>query len=761
MRFSNGRRGVSPSAGFVSGGPISRTRPNAVSVTSVDPSDSSLFSQDQSDSLTVKMSGNVMQSIQGSQGGYETFSSVMSTSSVYLEGSVSMGRMYERRKLNAQLLAGPTNFAGGILPRVVPWPSPTTMDVGQGGSALGIPSGTFINGFFGKVAPPSWTHSYLGVNQAFVIGAFTSSNSENIAFNTYTSGTEGLESSPVPASATLNFSKESRFQTIMVKHTASVLDTVFRSGSWVPQSFAPNTGALFSQVTGVAEDFLESGEGSFKVPSPWAPASILIPVTASGRLVDLKVWIDWIALSQSGDAGPLGLFGMSLRSPNLTWGHAHPIRNDPNLLRIYTSNGGDYSPLAQGFEGARRMFAGTGSQVARFYRDSFLLWEPVAAYDFFSSVTPPALGGQNDGGKWMSRYQTWQFDRGMRTIFSDGANTPNPRHLNGSPSGNFVGSPNAGVGRNNANGSNVPWTSDLVQGGSATFLTAGSPPKGWLTGPAETAGVNEWPTTGVNYGTNSIRPFYPLMETIVQKKRFSSDWNPLSSSSGPSPSFRPDLWVGTRPGLRGTEISGTWELMLVCTTQPTNGNSVVMYFRQVRLEFTVETPSYTRSSRFTNRRQPIAAGLRLISSTSGSDAIAGTPALNNIVAGWDAWVNDTYTVVDSAGEIGRSFGLRGNSGSVPRDSALVYRLSGALADIVGPTPSWLFSGDRGMPVIPESSASLVPIVQQSIASVPFSDFMQPRRDLDVAQRLSDVAADANPQLSLRDIAAAFVSSSAT
>lgn len=963
---------------------------------------------------SVLMSGSVMRSLKIPDASYDPFSAVVSSSSLSLQGSVSMGRLYERKKLNASLISAPTNFAGGILPGIPPWPSPLVMDAGI---SPGVPSGTFVSHFgvgaypsssaqmasavgwgtwgygwfldettgsltasftpstplalqfdtsaggnavygiagplggadlavgftgssrntrfdggqnfdvavnadllfayvgryrfitssfgnmFGKVdasfskgwsvtgqdgsslmfkvwdgstsknarigvhylvgewhvgiggidrttgqqiygirsldtgqvftgtnntipavpitasspffyggsnwvgaqegfdlaalylstgsgvsagiftnlpfalenlarqlggassirtSPPSWTHAYLGKNQAFVIEALTSSNHESISFNTFESGTEQLESSSSPVSAPLHFSKESRFQTITVKKTASFFDTVVRSGSWVPKTFTAGTGALFSQVTGVIEESLVPGEGNSKDSSAWAPASILIPVDVSGKLVDLKVWVEWIAVSQSGDAGPLGALGMSLRSPNLTWGHAHPIRNDQNLNRIYTSPGETFSLLAGINEGYRRMYTGTGSAVDRFYRDSFLLWEGMAMYDLWSSNQPNHLGGL-DGGQWSSHYPTWNKDRGMRTVFSDGASTPHPRHLNGSPSGNFVGSPNAGVGRTNAYGSDVPWTSDPSQGGAATFLAVGSPPKGWLTGPGETAGVNEWPTTGVNYGTNQIKPIYPFLEQVIQRKRITTEAQPTSGTNNPNgvpANFRPDLWVGTRPGLRGTEISGTWELMLLGGGSEANFAATNLYFRQVRLEFTVETPSYTRTNRFTRRRQPIKAGTtNLVSSISGSDAAVylSSPA----IAGWDYWISDTFAVIDGGGEIGRSFGLSKNSGNVPSDTALVYRLSGALASIVGSTPSWLFTGQGGMPTIPESSASLVPFTAESIQSLPFSGFLQPRRDLDFPQRLTDVAADSNPQVKLRDLAIAFVSSSAT
>jgi hypothetical protein len=117
---------------------------------------------------------------------------------------------------------------------------------------------------------------------------------------------------------------------------------------------------------------------------------------------------------------------------------------------------------------------------------------------------------------------------------------------------------------------------------------------------------------------------------------------------------------------------------------------------------------------------------------------------------------------DQVGEIGSSFGVNQLTGSRSiADSALTYGLSGALANIVGSNPTWLFTGQGGMPILPESSASLVPLVVEPITSMPFSDVLQPRRTLDFPQRLSEVAADANPQMSLRDLAARFLSSSAT
>ncbi len=706
---------------------------------------SSLLGQDTSRELTLETGGDVMRSITSPSTVFEPFSPAVLSSSVLIEGSISKGRGYERRKYNSILLGQQASAIGRT-----PFPSPSVMDVG----------------LTGAFESPSWTHASVGFNQAFVGTSLSSSNYENVIFNTFTSGTQALETSAVPASATLRYSKETRFATLMVKKTASVSDIVIRSGSWVPKSFSVGTGCLFSQVSGVAEDALVPSEGGSKVSSVWAPASILIPVTGSGKLVDIKVWIELVQASSSGDPYPLGNLGIALRSPNLTWGNAHPIRNDPNLIRIYTSPGDTFSFLAGTHEGFRRMYAGTGSNVNRFYRDTFLLWEGPAIFDSVSDGNDPP-GGGFDGGAFIRRYPVWQRDRGMRTVFSDGSPVLNPRHLtNTSPSGNFIGSPNAGVGRNSAFGSDVPWTSDRSVTGSTTFFANGSPPAGWLTGPGGAADVNEWPTTGVNYGTNTIRPVYPFLDPLVCKKRVTSDASPSSGSTNQTvpESYRPDIWAGTRPGLRGTEVNGTWELLLVAGGSLIDNPVPNFYFRQVRLELTVETPSYTRSSRYTRRRQPIRSSAevqRLVSTISGSDAALYPPFVTTALAGWDYWLTDIYTPVDEAGEIGRSFGVTPNSGSVRSDSALLYRLTGSLADISGSTPGWLFTGQGGMPIIPESSATLVARVPEPIGSFSFSDFIQPRRDLDLPQRLSDIASDVNPQLRLRDLAAAFVSSSAT
>lgn len=692
----------------------------------------------------VQTKGSVMRSLQGFTPNYEPFSPAIGSSSLAVEGAISTGRMYERKKLNSILLGAPRNSLGGLLPGTTPFPSPTVMDALPN---LGSPTAS--------IDIPSWTRAYMGSNQAFVINALTSTMHEQRVLNAFVSGTETLESTAAPVTISLNFSKESRLQRIVVKKTASATDAIFRSGSWVPQTFFPGTGSLFSTVTGSGNPDLTSGGHSNQdgitetSPQPAVPASILIPVNVSGRLVDIKVWLEVIAVSGSG-RNPLGSFAAAIRSPNVTWGNAHPIRNDPQLRRIYTSDTNDFSITAHTID--RGNYATLSGTLNDFYRDTFILWEGPTTFCDFGDTSSVV-----DSGAYARLYPCWHSDRGMRTVFSDGAACANPRHLNGPRGQNYVGSPSSAQGFTSAYGAQVPWTSDAtVPVGSAAYQAAGSPPKGWLNGPGGTADVNEWPTTGVNYGTNEIRPLYPLLDGIFQTK-VTTDEVPPQTSSLTQALYQPSLWRGFRPGLRGSEISGTWELLLVTNFVPTTS-----YFRQVRLEITYETPPSSVISLHRNRRRknPGRAGSYRITRISGSDSAVVGVGLQR--SSWDFGFSDNFVVVDPENEIGATFGVTRLTGNFSNETALLYRLTGSLADVVGEAaPDWLFTGPLGMPNIPESSATLSPRVPEPIVSFPFNSFLQPRRTLDGPQRLEDVSSDLNPPQSLRDLAAAFVSSSAT
>lgn len=678
---------------------------------------------------SVSLDGGTITAI----GGMNAIDGNLITSSLTLEGAVSMGRGYERRKLNQTVLGtGPWHIDQP------PFPSKAVIDR--------FPTASFES--------PSWTRKSLGVNHGFVISNLTSSNFQEHVLNLFRSGTETLEASAAPASTPTYFSKERRFQTIVVKKTASLDDTVLRSGSWVSTGFFPGTGSIMTSVTGGPDFTLSTGTPTETNPNTHAPMSILIPVNASGRLVDIKIWLEWITVSGTGGDGALETFGAAIRAPNLSWGNAHPIRNDPQLKRIYTSNFNDYN--ISGDPNVARDFLGSDGTINSFYRDTFILWEGVKVFN-------PSFGPLNNffGRTVPGMYPTWAADGGMRVVFTDNAGCPNPRHLLGKPPVlNYTGSPSSAVGFTTAFGAQVPWTSDQTIPGSAVYKAPGSPPRGWLTGIGGKAAENEWPTTGVNYGTSEIKPLYPLLDPIFQTKVQTFEVPPVTGTLISDPNvislFRPDLWRGVRPGLRGTEISGSWELLISMFQCQQS------YFRQVRLEITYETPSYSRPAVRSNSHRPQARkpGSYMASRISGSDGqIVGVLSADNR-AGWDCFISENFATVSEDNAIGRTFGVNPLSGNFVTDGALAYRLSGALADLTGQTPGWLFSGPGGMPMIPESSASLVPQVAQAVVATSFTKFILPQRDLDSTQRLENVASDTNPALKLRDLAASFVSSSA-
>jgi len=681
---------------------------------------------------SVQSRGSVMCSLKGVNPPYEPFSPAISSSSLVLHGAISTGRLYERKKLNASLISSPVNSLGGLLPGVPPWPSVTVIDSDP---SLGSPTGNI-----GRV-PPSWTQVHMGESRAFVIQSLSSSNYENVAFNTFTSGVEGVEfpsvSNPTASSAivknVLHYTKEQRYQTIVVKKSASFFDTVatqFNSSSadtfgqmCPPKQFVAGLGTLVSEVN--FPGALPDGTGS----APNRPAVITLDVPVKGRLVDIKVWIELNHQSSSLVAMevpmPLGSIGVAIRSPNLRWnGWGVPIDND-RFLNGFTKDPVEANtPVPTQFE---------------FFRNTFILWQGSS---LLGDATPWGHVSTwiSGSSKVRQNLVSWDRDLGMRTVFSDGAPVLNPRmNYSSNLSGNFIGSPNAALGINSSWGMSTTWTG-----------SSGSPPAGWLTGPANTAAVNEWPTTGTSNGTNQIRPIYSLLDPIFQSVPVIPGVTfPTFVGSPVQGLVDYTKFQGSRPGLRGTEISGTWQI-LFSTAAYFFSRVMPLWFRQARLEITYETGISGRQMSLQGFQSLRAGDVQLysVSESLGFSVGGGTSSLN---------VNMT---VPEQCSIGRSFGIALKSGSIDSRTALVYRLTGSLADIVGSTPSWLLTGRNGMPNIPESSASLVPVVPLPVSAARLSDFLQPRRDLDQSQRLIDVASDANPQTSLRDLAAAFVSSSA-
>lgn len=622
--------------------------------------------------------------------------------------------------------------------------------LGLGTASLGRSRG-FLTITTGTI--PSWSNQHIR-NSSFVLTPFSSSDHEAQVLGYFRSGSQAIETSPVPASASMYYSKYGRYKSVTVKKTASVLDLTRLPTTMdgaTPVYYVPSKGTDITTVTGTLA-YAPTIQNAPQRSSVLFPAMIPIDVNHQGKIVDIKVWIELMQTSgststDSAGAYPLGNLAIAIRSPNVRGFHAHPIRNDSTIKKVFTSDLAEFSSAGAFGSIGRSLFG--PDYIAPFYRDSFILWEG------------PGVFGEGSGGPWDTdtetggfahfvthKYPCWQRDRSMRTVFADGAPIRNPRHHIGtSMSGNYVGSPNHSRGFTNAYGFDVPWTSETEISGAGTHVSAGSPPKGWLSGPGGTNLTDEWPTTGSNYGADCIQPLYPMLDPLYQRKRYGDVVRRPNTGSA---QFDPGKWTGFRPGLRGTEVSGTWYLMVADTRVTRDyADYTPTYLRQVRLEFTLASGSYTDSSfhRYSKVRARKAGREVLVMTISGSDL------LYNATGSWDAHISDTYLYQestsdrgpDAAPEISRTIGIGFLTGSAESgDFALLYRVTGTLADLSGTNPGWLLNNPFGTPVIPLSSASLVDPDVRPIVTLHPQDILSDRGILSTAVRIDEAAQDVNP-----------------
>lgn len=219
-------------------------------------------------------------------------------------------------------------------------------------------------------------------------------------------------------------------------------------------------------------------------------------------------------------------------------------------------------------------------------------------------------------------------------------------------------------------------------------------------------GFNEFFTYGQQIGPTDIQPVYPILDDVFVRDMTVDQRTTSSFKLGPTPGNI----VGFRPGLRGSELSGTWNILVGCAADhsysPSEGYSpntqVGIWFRQARIEASVDVgrpaetfipSSVRRYTRSTNSRRE---GRTLVSIQSGS-------------AAWDVGLG--YVETHQAGEYGRTVGITDNTSSVPDSFAVLTFITGALyAQLSGNdifNPSWFLEGNGfGTPFIPDSSMSL-------------------------------------------------------
>lgn len=496
-----------------------------------------------------------------------------------------------------------------------------------------------VLGFPATSRPPSWTQAHTGRNQAFVIKIVSGSFTESL--NTYDSGSTALETTAVPASASQHYSKKETF-TITYKVTGS--DVLAAEGApWGSHDVTLGT-------------LIEKSNTNFGIVS--------FNVAEYGRISNIRVWLEMVEPSSSSGVAT-GAVSVAIVAPNnksqffsgVPFFNTEPIR--PRIQNWVDEN------------------------------------NPAGSFRF--------------GQKYILQHRdqldnVWQFDRGIRTVFDDAANFRNPAHVDPIlASGSFtepkdsyllaLGSPSHTVASvSDPDGFFISWTSDVTASPFMGEGAAGSPPDGWLTGPGGTNDVNEWPTTGSNYGPETIRPFYPMLDDIVEVKVDAND---------PEVSI-----VGFRPGLRGVEAHGEWQLFLDTNGAVGTAGTTVAYFRQARLELTLE-----KNRQHSERRSDHLFRRRNIKRKRGRthwSYHSGSWFFN--VGGGEFVITDyerfsTVYIVDRQGDYGQTVGITKDTGSFG-DFAVFSRLTGTLADrLAGSYTGWYLNNDFGTPFIPLSSGS--------------------------------------------------------
>jgi hypothetical protein len=226
--------------------------------------------------------------------------------------------------------------------------------------------------------------------------------------------------------------------------------------------------------------------------------------------------------------------------------------------------------------------------------------------------------------------------------------------------------------------------------------------------------LGEFETYGAQLGPSNIRPVYPMLEDVYAYKL--SDHTPNVAGAFRLAPNRSQL-AGFRPGLRSTEVNGTWKFLFgTAATHSfdiTNGYESSDYrgiwLRQVRIETVVDQGvgvffQNPARSRLYGRSTIVPApdGPKLLGIQSGT-------------AAWDIGLfsYQSYQFPD----YGRTVSISANQSGTSDDYAVLTFITGNLytqlseSGIANPSaPDWFLSGVAGRrfgtPYIPDASMSL-------------------------------------------------------
>lgn len=505
-------------------------------------------------------------------------------------------------------------------------------------------------------------------------------------------------------------------------------------GSYLTMSFVAATSRSLEITSGDVRilslvGLSSSINGIYMNRTVFSPSSVPVDVgTHSGTIRDVRAWVEFVhdvSPSRSLSGELTGTYGtglkavnIALRSPNTNFYSAHPMWNSPagiNLPLIVKS-------------GLQERYYG----VPELLKNSYLLWDGHECY-------PGPTSSVADAGNYFYEFDN---DLHMRTIFWDGSPVRNPRDVTAMfPSATLTSSGDTGSNQQLLPGYNSPTSGAIAQGLSYTLSLTGTgvpwildsriltgclpqsgsvlpwnvsgssmAPAEWLTG-------SSLPSVGMSFGPERIRPMYPLLDNLTVLLATAPDSTYYAENTYKLPANHGPV-RGFRPGLRGTEVTGTWNFMFGNAYDSGSyngvGNTITahsasgIWVRQVNLEFIVDAgvgPFEFTPSRSRKWKKPTLV--------PGPDGFQN----QSVVIGSSAWDFGPQLVQRTQDpDYGRTVGITTDKSSTT--FAVMTFLSGNLSSSLaarGESGMWFLTGNGfGTPYIPDTSMSLGDVAPDQI-----------------------------------------------